>query len=248
MFVMGFLRIECMVHQSFPSTLSVHQDHHARHRWQAYHGHVLGQKSCHSCPSRHSHWPHPWGNPTNHRSHRKHLRSSTRQAPSHQVTALYPTWWTNSPKAAPTTSHTAEWLYHWQGTNPYVGSNYLRSAHCACQCHPIPPVHTCSPAITDGNDDVPPMVRHPWTRAQLSTCVESHLINMVRKNCPITVILLICKLIDNHQTCSPPITSPKQKMVIQIHLQKKLWFKDITNNKIASIYHMNRFLPLLAHH
>ncbi len=28
----------------------------------------------------------------------------------------------------------------------------------------------------------------------------------------------------------------------------KLWFKHITNNKTTSIYHMNRFLPLLAHY
>ncbi len=46
---------------------------------------------------------------------------------------------------------------------------------------------------------------------------------------------------DNHQTCSTPITSPKQKMVIQLHHQNKLWFKHITDNKTASIYHMNRF-------
>jgi hypothetical protein len=34
---------------------------------------------------------------------------------------------------------------------------------------------------------------------------------MYWKNCPITVTLLLCKLMDNHQTCSTPITSPKQK-------------------------------------
>jgi hypothetical protein len=34
------------------------------------------------------------------------------------------------------------------------------------------------------------------------------------KNCPITVTLLFCKLMDYHQTCSPPITSPKQNKVI----------------------------------
>jgi hypothetical protein len=34
------------------------------------------------------------------------------------------------------------------------------------------------------------------------------------KNCPMTVTLLLCKLMDNHQTCSTPITSPKQKKVI----------------------------------
>jgi hypothetical protein len=35
-----FLHIECVVYQPFPPTLSVHQDHHAQHRW---HGHVLLQ-------------------------------------------------------------------------------------------------------------------------------------------------------------------------------------------------------------
>jgi hypothetical protein len=37
------------------------------------------------------------------------------------------------------------------------------------------------------------------------------------KNCPITITLLLCKLMDTHQTWSPPITSPKQKMFIQRH-------------------------------
>jgi hypothetical protein len=32
--------------------------------------------------------------------------------------------------------------------------------------------------------------------------------------CPKTITLLLCKLIDNHQTCSTPITSPKQKKVL----------------------------------
>jgi hypothetical protein len=35
-----------------------------------------------------------------------------------------------------------------------------------------------------------------------------------RKNCSITITLLLCKLIDSHQTCLPPITSPKWKMYI----------------------------------
>jgi hypothetical protein len=30
--------------------------------------------------------------------------------------------------------------------------------------------------------------------------------------CPKTITLLLCKLMDNHQTCSNPITSPKQKI------------------------------------
>ncbi len=58
---------------------------------------------------------------------------------------------------------------------------------------------------------------------------------LFRKNCPIAVTLLLCKLMDNHQTCSTPITSPKQKKVIWLHHQNKLWFKHITNNKTASI-------------
>jgi hypothetical protein len=49
------------------------------------------------------------------------------------------------------------------------------------------------------------------------------------KNCPITVILLLCKLMDNCQTCSTPITSPTPKkghsllspkqIIIQTHHQ-----------------------------
>jgi hypothetical protein len=42
------------------------------------------------------------------------------------------------------------------------------------------------------------------------------------KNCLITVTLLLCKLMDNHQTCSTPITSLKQKKVIRLHHQNKL--------------------------
>jgi hypothetical protein len=38
-----------------------------------------------------------------------------------------------------------------------------------------------------------------------------------RKNCPITITLLLCKLRDTHQTWLPPITSPKQKMFFQRH-------------------------------
>ncbi len=33
-----------------------------------------------------------------------------------------------------------------------------------------------------------------------------------REICPKTVTLLLCKLMDNHQTCSNSITSPKQKI------------------------------------
>jgi hypothetical protein len=32
-----------------------------------------------------------------------------------------------------------------------------------------------------------------------------------REICPKTITLLLCKLMDNHQTCSPPIASPKLK-------------------------------------
>jgi hypothetical protein len=32
-----------------------------------------------------------------------------------------------------------------------------------------------------------------------------------REICPKTIILLLCKLMDTHQTCSPPITSPNLK-------------------------------------
>jgi hypothetical protein len=45
--------------------------------------------------------------------------------------------------------------------------------------HPIPPVHTGSPAIIDNNEDAPPMVRRPQTCAQLCAQAESHLIKMV---------------------------------------------------------------------
>ncbi len=44
---------------------------------------------------------------------------------------------------------------------------------------------------------------------------------------------------DNHQTCSPPITSPKQKKVIRLQHQNKLWLKHITDNKTASIYNVD---------
>jgi hypothetical protein len=63
--------------------------------------------------------------------------------------------------------------------------------------------------------------------------------------------------VDIHQTSSPPITSPKQKFIIQGHHGKKYDSKTspiikplpftITNNKTTSIYHMNRFLALQAH-
>jgi hypothetical protein len=33
----------------------------------------------------------------------------------------------------------------------------------------IPAVHTGSPAIINDNDDAPPMVRRPWTQAELRT-------------------------------------------------------------------------------
>ncbi len=37
------------------------------------------------------------------------------------------------------------------------------------------------------------------------------------KNCPLTITLLLCKLMDTHQTCSTPIASPKRKMFVQGH-------------------------------
>jgi hypothetical protein len=37
---MGVSRIKRVVHQPFSSPLLVHQDHHAQHQWQAYHGQV----------------------------------------------------------------------------------------------------------------------------------------------------------------------------------------------------------------
>jgi hypothetical protein len=42
-----------------------------------------------------------------------------------------------------------------------------------------------------------------------------------REICPKTITLLLCKLMDNHQTCSTPITSPKRK--------KSVASNDITN-------------------
>ncbi len=42
----------------------------------------------------------------------------------------------------------------------------------------------------------------------------------LREICPKTITLLLCKLMDKHQTCSTPITSPKwKKCVIQWHHQ-----------------------------
>jgi hypothetical protein len=34
-------------------------------------------------------------------------------------------------------------------------------------------------------------------------------VKKIREICPKTITLLICILMDNHQTCSTPITSPK---------------------------------------
>ncbi len=42
-----------------------------------------------------------------------------------------------------------------------------------------------------------------------------------REICPKIITLLLCKLMDNHQTCPTPITSPKQK--------KRVASNDITN-------------------
>jgi hypothetical protein len=68
-----------------------------------------------------------------------------------------------------------------------------------------------------------------------------------RKNFPITITLLLCKLMDTHKTCCPPIASLKLKSSFN-NITKKLLFKDISNNKTASIYHINRFLSLLVYH
>ncbi len=43
----------------------------------------------------------------------------------------------------------------------------------------------------------------------------------MKEICPKTITLLLCKLMDNHQTCSTPITPPKQK--------KSVASNDITN-------------------
>ncbi len=64
--------------------------------------------------------------------------------------------------------------------------------------HPIPPIHTGSPAINDDNDDAPPMVRPPRNQAQLRTQAESHLINMVIQDDHIHNISLVIKL---HKLC-----------------------------------------------
>jgi hypothetical protein len=55
--------------------------------------------------------------------------------------------------------------------------------------------------------------------------------------CPKTITLLLCKLMDKHQTCSTPITSPKRKKVLHpmtspikhnpITSQKNISSKDI---------------------
>jgi hypothetical protein len=45
--------------------------------------------------------------------------------------------------------------------------------------HPIPAVHTGSPAIIHDDDNAPPIAKRPRTQAQLCTQAESHLINMV---------------------------------------------------------------------
>ncbi len=196
--VMGFSCIKCMVNQSFPPTLSVHQDHHAQHWWQTYHGHVPVQTSRHSHPSHHSHWLHPWGNPPTHRGNRRCPRSSPRQAPSHQVTVPYFTQQMNSPTAMPTTTHTAEWLYRWQRTNPYVRSDYPCSAHHACQCNQKGASNrtrhhrrwwNTTSRYSSSTYWQPCQYWQQWQcaangqtptdQAQLCTCAESHLINMV---------------------------------------------------------------------
>jgi hypothetical protein len=38
--------------------------------------------------------------------------------------------------------------------------------------------------------------------------------NCFREICPKTITLFFCKLMINHQTCSTPITSPKQKKML----------------------------------
>jgi hypothetical protein len=45
--------------------------------------------------------------------------------------------------------------------------------------HPVPAVHTGRLAIIHDNVNAPPIVRCPWTQAQLHTQEEPHLINMV---------------------------------------------------------------------
>jgi hypothetical protein len=59
--------------------------------------------------------------------------------------------------------------------------------------HPIPPVHTGSPAIIHDYNNVPPMVRDPQTQAQLRSQAESHLINMVIHNDHIPNFSLVIK-------------------------------------------------------
>jgi hypothetical protein len=59
--------------------------------------------------------------------------------------------------------------------------------------HPIPPIHMGSPTIIDNNDNAPPMVRGPRTLAQLRTCAESYLINMVIQDNHLSNFSLVIK-------------------------------------------------------